>query len=89
VEEEAIGYDAAGDRRQAETHRDGNSAESRLLGNATESQKKMPLDGILKNLKPSGNSMYHLLYHSLTPRFVHGVYLCVSYNSHNKQRLFT
>jgi hypothetical protein len=39
-------------------------------------------------LKPSGNCMYHLLKQSVTLHFAHRVYLCVFYNSHNKQQLF-
>jgi hypothetical protein len=40
---------------------------------------------LLNNLKPSGYYMYN---HTKTPHFAHRVYLCVPYDSHNKQRLF-
>jgi len=32
--------------------------------------------------------MYHKFYHSTVTRSDHTVYLCVSYGSQNKQRLF-
>jgi hypothetical protein len=39
-------------------------------------------------LKCSGYYMYHPGKHSKALHFAHKVYLCVSYGSHNKQRLF-
>jgi hypothetical protein len=39
-------------------------------------------------LEPSGYYTYHLLQHTKTLHSAHTVYLCVPYNSHNKQRLF-
>jgi hypothetical protein len=43
---------------------------------------------ITNPLKPSGHYMYHLLWHTKILHSAHRVYLCVSYGSHNKQRLF-
>jgi hypothetical protein len=37
---------------------------------------------------PSGNYMYHPLWQSVILHFAHRVYLCVSYDSQNKQLLF-
>jgi hypothetical protein len=42
----------------------------------------------VNTLQLSGNCIYHLLQQSVTLHYVHTVYLCVSYDSHNKQRLF-
>jgi hypothetical protein len=42
----------------------------------------------IKPLKPSGNYLYRLLYNSIILHFAHIVYLWVSYDYQNKQRLF-
>jgi ppGpp synthetase/RelA/SpoT-type nucleotidyltranferase len=42
----------------------------------------------INRIKPSGYCVYHLLYRIKILHSAHTVYLCVSYGSHNKQRLF-
>jgi hypothetical protein len=43
---------------------------------------------IYNPLKPSSDYTYHLIPRTATLHFTHRVYLRVSYDSHNKQRLF-
>jgi hypothetical protein len=43
---------------------------------------------LFNHLKPTGYYRYHLLYNTKTLYSEHRVCLCVSYDSHIKQRLF-
>jgi len=46
------------------------------------------LQALCTPLEHSGNYTYHVLTDSQTLHFIHTVYLCVQYDSHNKQQSF-